>query len=122
MAYKILVVDDETDIRFVLRQALEEAGYQVSEAADGIETMQKIKEERPDLILLDIMMPKLDGYSVNLRLKDDPETAHIPVFVITGKGHVQELLKIREELQVAEYLEKPFTVKVLLQKMQEILR
>ena len=67
------------------------------------------------------MMPRLDRYSVNLRLKENPETANIPVIVITGRGHIKELLKLREELSVAAYLEKPFPVSALLEKVEEIL-
>ena len=116
----VIVVDDEPDIVFVLRTALERAGYSVDEASNGLEALQKIGVRRPDAIILDLMMPKLDGHSVNLRLKEDPATAQIPVIVMTGKGHLKELLDIREDLKVAAYLEKPFQVATLLGKLDEI--
>lgn len=121
MAKKILLVDDERDIVYILKAALEKKGYEVIEAYDGIEALEKTAAHKPDAILLDIMMPRLDGYSVNLRLKENPETANIPVIVITGRGHIKELLKLREELSVAAYLEKPFPVSALLEKVEEIL-
>jgi len=122
MAYKIMIVDDERDIVLVIKMSLEKYGYQTCEAYDGIEALEKIKTEKPDLVLLDLMMPRLDGHSVNLRLKENPETAGIPVIVITGKGHLKELLEIREELSVAAYLEKPFKVTTLIEKVKEILK
>ncbi|MFH1369034.1 MAG: response regulator [Elusimicrobiota bacterium] len=122
MPYKIMIVDDEKDIVFVLKIALEKEGFATDEAYDGIQALEKIGMSKPDLILLDIMMSKLDGHGVNLRLKEDPETAKIPVIVITGKGHLKELLQARDELQVAAYMEKPFTVKALIEKIREILK
>jgi response regulator RpfG family c-di-GMP phosphodiesterase len=68
------------------------------------------------------MMPKLDGYSVNLKLKENPETENIPVIVITGRGHLKELLQIRGDITVAAYLEKPFPLKVLVEKIKELLK
>src|SRR5688572_28628774 len=94
----IIVIDDEPDIRFVLRTALERAGYYVEDASNGLDGLEKISLHQPDAVILDIMMPKLDGHSVNLRLKENPATALIPVIVITGKGHLKELLDIREDL------------------------
>ena len=114
-------MDDEDDIRLVLRAALEKRGYIVDEAENGSVALQKIASSRPDLVILDIMMPILDGYSVNLRLKENPETATLPVIVITGKGTIGEFMKVRNELMVAAYLEKPFAVSMLVDKLQEIL-
>ena len=122
MARKIMIVDDEKDIVFVLKTALEKEGFATDEAYDGVQALERIKLNKPDLILLDIMMPKLDGHAVNLKLKENPETAGIPVIVITSKGHLKELLQIRDDLQVAAYMEKPFTVKVLIEKVREILK
>ncbi len=118
----VIVIDDEPDILFVLRTALERAGYQVDEASNGLEALEKINLHQPDAIILDLMMPKLDGHSVNLRLKENPATARIPVIIITGKGHLRELLDIREDLKVAAYLEKPFQVVTLLGKLEDIFR
>jgi len=121
MGKKILIVDDEKDIVTVLKMSLEKEGFETDQAFDGIEALDKVAKEKPDLIILDIMMPKLDGHSVNIKLKNDPKTASIPVVVITGRGRMKELLEIREELRVAEYLEKPFTVAHLVSRIKEIL-
>ncbi|GAI55832.1 unnamed protein product [marine sediment metagenome] len=119
---KILVVEDEHDIVEVIQMGLEKEGYEVDTAYDGVEALEKIKLNKPDLIVLDIMLPKLDGYSVNLKLKENPKTESIPVIVITGRVHLKELLQIREEITVAAYLEKPFTLKLLVEKIKELLR
>ena len=121
MKKKILIVDDERDIVIILRLALEKEGFEVSEAYDGVEALQKVALDKPDIILLDIMMPKMDGHSVNLKLKENPETAKIPVIVITGRGQLKELIQAREEITIVAYLEKPFTVSILLEKIREAL-
>jgi len=117
----ILVVDDEPDIVFVLTTALKKHGYRTEEACNGLVALEKIREKIPDAMIMDIMMPKLDGHSVNLKLKEDPRTAGIPVIIITGKGHVKELLGIHEGVNVAAYLEKPFPISLLLEKLRGIL-
>ncbi|MBN1823697.1 MAG: response regulator [Endomicrobiales bacterium] len=119
MGKRILIVDDEKDIVLVLKIALKKEGFEISEAYDGLEALEKVNAEKPDLILLDIMMPKMDGHSVNLKLKENPETARIPVIVITGRGQLKELIQAREGLTIVAYLEKPFTVASLLEKIRE---
>lgn len=121
MTKKLLLVDDEKDVVAVLKAALEPKGYEVLEAYDGLEALRKIEEHKPDLIILDILIPKLDGGAVNTKLKADPKTADIPVIIITGKGNSKELSKLKEELKVSEYLEKPFKVAFLIKRIQEIL-
>ena len=116
----VLIVDDEPDVVFVLKTALERNGYRTEEASNGLEALEKVRAQPPDAIVLDIMMPKFDGHSVNLRLKENPQTAHIPVVIVTGKGHLKELFEIRKSLRVAAYLEKPFRVSILLEKLKEI--
>jgi len=121
MKRRILIVDDERDIVTILKLALGKAGYEVSEAYDGVEALGKVAEQKPDLILLDIMMPRLDGHSVNLKLKENPETAKIPVIVITGRGQLKELMQSSAEISIVAYLEKPFTVAMLMTKIKETL-
>ncbi|MEK7287987.1 MAG: response regulator [Elusimicrobiota bacterium] len=117
----ILIVDDEPDVRFVLKTALERGNFATQEAADGLEALEKVKSQTPDAIVLDIMMPKLDGYSVHQKLKEDPRLAQIPVVIITGKGYMKEFLELRKDLEVAAYLEKPFPVALLVNKLKEVL-
>ena len=121
MKHKILIVDDERDIVVILKLALEKEGYYVIEAYDGLEALEKVAQNKPDIILLDIMMPKMDGHSVNLKLKENKETAGIPVIVITGRGQLKELIQSRQEISIVAYLEKPFTVSMLLVKIREAL-
>jgi CheY-like chemotaxis protein len=83
---KILVVDDEPDTLLPLTRALEADNYAVVGAVDGAEALRKVSNETPDLILLDLMLPKLNGYEVCMRLKEDPATRHIPVIMLSAKG------------------------------------
>jgi CheY-like chemotaxis protein len=120
MKHKILIVDDERDIVTVLRLALEKEGYEVSEAYDGKEALEKVPQFKPDLILLDIMMPTMDGYTMNVKLKDNPETANIPVIIITGRGLLKELMKQSKDAAITGYLEKPFTVAKLIVDIKNV--
>ncbi len=117
----ILLVDDEPDVLFVLKMALEKRGYRVEEASNGLEAVEKAQALLPDALVMDIMMPKLDGLSATERLKGLPQTQSIPIFIITGKGHLKELMDIRQDLNVACYLEKPFPVSALVDKLKEVL-
>ena len=83
MAYKILVADDEAEIRDVLRLYLEKDGYEVVEAADGMEALEVCKRAKPDLVILDIMMPGIDGYRV---LRNVRENSNIPVIMLSAKN------------------------------------
>jgi CheY-like chemotaxis protein len=88
---KILVVDDEVYIVHILDFSLGMEGYEVVTALDGEEALAKVKKEQPDLIVLDIMMPKLDGYETCRILKSDPETQQIPVILLSAKGRGRRL-------------------------------
>ncbi len=104
MAYRILVADDEKDIRSVLALYLEDAGYEVVEAADGAETLRVLETQEIDLCLLDIMMPELDGYQVLKRVR---ETNDVPVIVVSAKGQDSEKI-LGLNLGADDYLVKPF--------------
>jgi CheY-like chemotaxis protein len=119
---RVLIVDDEPDIVFILTTALQKNGYLVETASNGLEALEKIQAGAPDAVVMDVMMPKMDGNSVNLKLKEDPRTAGIPVVKMTGKGHFKELLDIREGINVAAYLEKPFPISLLLEKLRAIFK
>jgi len=122
MTKKILVVEDEKDISDIFQAALEKNGYSVETAYDGEEALNKIGTgARPDLILLDLMLPKVDGFNVNLRLKDNPETAKIPVIVVTGKGNFREFFNLKENAAIAAYYEKPVPVKMIVNRINELL-
>ena len=104
MAYRVLVADDEKDIRSVLALYLEDAGYEVVEAADGVEALQVLETQDIDLCLLDIMMPELDGFQVLKRVR---ETNDVPVIVVSAKGQDSEKI-LGLNLGADDYLVKPF--------------
>lgn len=115
---KVLVVDDEPGIRTVVSRMLEET-YAVIEAANGEEAVDVARGERPCLILMDLMMPQLDGYAACLKIKADQETRHIPVVILTGVGHELNR-RYAEEMGADGYITKPFTRESLLQEVTRL--
>jgi CheY-like chemotaxis protein len=116
----VLVVDDEPDVLLLCRVNLEFEGYEVIEAADGEEAMERVRSARPDVVLLDVMMPKMDGWQVLAAIKEDPELADIPVVMLTAK--VQDQDQIRGWSQgAADYITKPFSPLALSQVLQDVL-
>jgi len=91
--FRILVVDDEPHILQILRFTLEKAGYQVSVAEDGEKALRQLDESPPDLVILDIMMPKMTGYEVCRKMREAYKTSHIPVILLTAKGELSEKIK-----------------------------
>lgn len=117
---KILIVDDEPDIVTALGIRLKSAGYEVIAAADGMEGLDAARKQNPDLILLDIMLPKLDGYKVCRILKFDENYRHIPIIMITAK--VTDInKKMGEEVGADCYITKPFNPEELMSKIKETL-
>lgn len=117
---KILVVDDEPHIRRILQFLLEQEGFEVLMAEDGEMALSVLEDQKPDLILLDVMMPKLDGFSVLARLRENFETCRIPVIMLTAKGESSE--KVRGLRGGAnDYLTKPFNHEELLLRMRNML-
>lgn len=109
---KILIADDEPDIRLLVSRMLS-GDFLVLEAADGDEAVKVARSQKPDLILMDIMMPEKDGYSACLSLKSDPDTKSIPVIVVTGIDH-QLNVKLSTEMGADGYITKPFSLEELL--------
>jgi CheY-like chemotaxis protein len=116
---KILIADDEQAIRLIVSRILEEE-YMVLEAADGEEAIDIAKGQQPVLILMDLMMPKLDGYAACLRIKADQATKGIPVVILTAIGHELNK-KYAEEMGADGYITKPFTRESLLEEMRRLL-
>lgn len=107
---KILVVDDSLDILDIIRTLLESSEHEVITASDGEQGMEMAKSEKPDLIILDIMMPKMDGYTFIKTKKRDEDIKNIPVIILTGKSEMADLFLVEG---VSDYLVKPFDHKVL---------
>jgi DNA-binding response OmpR family regulator len=116
---RILVIEDETPMRTALADILTDEGYRVLAAADGETGLKKAVEEKPDLILLDIMMPRLDGYAVcaELRRRANP----VPVLMLTAKGMVEDRVK-GLDVGADDYLVKPFSTEELLARVRALLR
>jgi DNA-binding response OmpR family regulator len=104
---RVLVVDDEAPIRLLCRVNLEAEGMQVLEAADGIAGVEAAQAERPDVVLLDVMMPGMDGWQVAERLLEDEATSHIPLIFLTARAELRDRAR-GLELGGVDYITKPF--------------
>lgn len=118
---KILVVDDEEDILDLLTFNLVREGYQVACAPSGEEAMREMESEIPDLILLDLMLPGIDGLEVARRLKADPGTRSVPIVMLTAKSEEADVV-IGLELGADDYVTKPFSPRVLVARVKAVLR
>jgi DNA-binding response OmpR family regulator len=114
---KILIVDDEADLVETIRFPLELEGFQVLAAYNGEEGLNQARSERPDLILLDLMLPKLDGYKICRLLKFDDRYKHIPIFMLTAKTQEKDKI-LGKETGADEYLTKPFDIDELIAKIK----
>lgn len=117
---KILFVDDEDDIREVLQIRLESYGYRVASAASGEEALEKIESEHPDLVILDVMMPGMDGLAVLKRIRKNEGTANMPVIMLTAKRK-KMIGDLFEFENIQGFVEKPFESEVLLNLIKKAL-
>lgn len=117
---KILLVDDEPHVIRSLKFVLEKQGYETDFADNGEDAVNKVREFRPDLILLDIMMPKKDGYDVCQEIKNDPDLKDTYVIILTAKGQERDRIKAFES-HADEYITKPFSPSGLLSRLKELL-
>jgi two-component system, cell cycle response regulator len=114
--YKVLVADDQKDIRDLVVGVLTEAGYEVVQAANGEDALHLAKTEAPDLILLDIKMPRMEGTAVKARMNENSSLANIPVIFVTGNISVEDKVK-GFHLGIDDYITKPFSLKELLARV-----
>ena len=121
MKKKILVVDDEVDLVETIRFPLEMEGFQVLVAYNGEDALNQARKESPDLILLDIMLPKLDGYKVCRLLKFDERYKHIPIVMLTAKTQTKDK-QTGMETGADEYITKPFDIDQLMEKVKAYLK
>jgi two-component system, OmpR family, alkaline phosphatase synthesis response regulator PhoP len=117
----VLVVEDEEDILELLRFNLAKEGFSVSCAATGEDALKLARAEAPDLLLLDLMLPGIDGLQVAKRLKEDPATRNIPIVMLTAKGEEADIVA-GLELGADDYITKPFSKKVLVARLRAVLR
>ena len=117
---RILVVDDEIYIVHILDFSLGMEGYEVLTALDGEQALERLKSDKPDLIVLDIMMPKLDGYEVCRSIKSNPETRNIPVILLSAKGRNVDQ-KMGFDVGADDYITKPFSPRKLVERINAIL-
>jgi two-component system alkaline phosphatase synthesis response regulator PhoP len=118
---RILVVDDEEDILELVEYNLAKAGYRPSVASTGGDALKAAREQLPDLILLDLMLPGLDGISVCTILKNAPRTRDIPIVMLTAKGEERDVVR-GFEAGADDYVTKPFSPRILLARVQAVLR
>ena len=117
---KILVVDDEVNITQILEFSIGAEGYEVITASNGEEAIDKARREQPDLIILDIMMPKIDGYEACRILKANPLTKGIPVVLLTAKGRDIDK-RLGYEVGATDYIVKPFSPNKLVDRIHQLL-
>lgn len=123
---KILIVDDDIDFVESIKLILEKNGYETMEAYDGEDGLKKIKETRPDLIILDVMMPQKDGYQLSHELKNNPEFEEIPIIQLTAVGSKIPESKYSRlsgmELESDDFIDKPVEPDVLLKRIKDLLK
>lgn len=125
---KILVVDDDPDILEALTTILESQGHQVVTARDGVEGLASLRAERPDLLIMDLLMPKMDGFAVCKELKDPrwAKYADVPILILTSvreeASRRRYELETGMELDVDDYVEKPISPATLLQRVEKLLK
>ncbi|MFN8597037.1 MAG: response regulator [Anaerolineae bacterium] len=131
---RVLCVDDDLPQLTIISAVLKKEGYIVETARNGVEGLRKAREWKPDMIIMDVMMPELDGFSATKRLKADPDTAHIGVLMLTAKGGIDEDVKeaykfanrVQDRLKgfdsgAVEFLTKPVKAKELLLRVKAVL-
>ena len=118
---KILLVDDERDLVETVTFRLEASGYEVLPAYDGREGLDKARKEKPDLIILDLMLPRMDGYKVCRMLKFDEKYKKIPIIMFTARAQ-QSDIEMGKEVGADAYITKPFEPQALLDKIEELLK
>ena len=118
---KILVIDDDAAINELIKINLQLFGYDVITAPDGIKGFALVKQEKPDLVILDVMMPEVDGYTVAKRIRENPDTKSLPILMLTALGMVGDKVK-GIDIGVDDYLDKPFEMEELRVRVRALLK
>jgi DNA-binding response OmpR family regulator len=123
---KILLVDDDADFAEATRIILENKSYDVAVAYDGKEGLRKVETEQPNLIILDVMMPEMDGYEVCAKLKSNPQYGHIPILLLTAVGEAISTTKYTKEMgmkiEADDYIPKPVEPMELVERVEKLFR
>ncbi len=117
---KILVVDDEDHIVMILKENLEFSGFTVNTASDGLEALEQVEKDKPDLIVLDIGMPRMDGWEVTRRLRADPQNKTIPIIILTAYAQTSDQKK-GVELGASRFITKPCDLAFLVEEINDLL-
>ena len=112
---KILIIDDEPNILLLVKNRLEANTYEVITAKDGEEGLKKVLDEKPDLVIVDVMMPKLNGYDFVKKVKYNRETENIPIIVLSAQGKLKDLF----DIEGLDFIDKPFDPEELLGKVKK---
>ncbi len=122
MAKKILIIEDDKFLRELIAKKLAKDGYEISEAVDGEEGVKKTKETKPDLILLDLILPEMDGFEVLSKIKEDPVSSSIPVIILSNLGQKEDIEK-GLKMGATDYLIKAhFTPGEIVEKIRNIIK
>jgi two-component system phosphate regulon response regulator PhoB len=116
----VLLVDDEDTLRRVMKDLLEREGYRVAEARDGVEALDEVDRRAPDIIVLDLNLPGMDGYTVLSKLRSRPATRTVPIIVLTAKGDEDNEVRVFE-LGADDFLTKPFRARALSARLEAVL-
>jgi CheY-like chemotaxis protein len=117
---RVLVIDDEPDVRWLIRMSLERSGHEVLVAEDGLRGIALAQKQRPDVIVLDLMMPVMDGYAVLAELAKDPRTSDVPVVVLSARAIPDEANRATDA-GARKFLEKPFDPDALTEELEALL-
>ncbi len=120
VSWSILVVDDDTLARELIRRMLQIKGWQVAEAADGLEALDHVARNRPDLLILDVMMPRMDGLTVCRRLRGDPESARLPIIMLSAKTQL-DAVEAGLRAGADRYLGKPVAMNTLFETVETVM-
>ena len=118
---KVLIVEDEQDILQLVKHYLEKEGFRPITAISGLDALKKVKDEKPDLVVLDLMLPEMDGLEVCKRLRSMPSTAMLPILMLTAKAEESDTI-VGLELGADDYVTKPFSPKALVARVKALLR
>ena len=122
MAKTILIIEDDKFLRELIAQKLIKEGYRASEAVEGEEGLKKIQEEKPDLVLLDLILPGIDGFEVLSRMKADPNLAQIPVVILSNLGQKEEIERGLKLGAIDFMIKAHFTPREIIEKVNSVLK